>query len=96
MPNTDGPARGLRKAVCSNSPLAANAPPHSRAVTAPGSRDSMMMYCQLVLALGVPESIDNISAGGMLTEPMPILSTNSNSKARDMALIFNADMGVDG
>ena len=40
IPNTEGPANGLRNAVCNISPLTANAAPHSIAVTPCGSLDS--------------------------------------------------------
>ena len=39
MPKTLGPANGLRKAVCSISPLTARAAPQSMAVIACGRRD---------------------------------------------------------
>ena len=40
IPNTSGPARGLRKAVCRSKPLVARAAPESKAAIAAGSRDS--------------------------------------------------------
>ena len=45
IPNTLGPAKGLRKAVCSIRPLTAKAAPQSIAVMACGRRDWRMMNC---------------------------------------------------
>src|SRR3712207_8333275 len=45
IPKTSGPAKGLRKAVWSMSPLTASAPPLSRAVSAWGKRDPRTMNC---------------------------------------------------
>ena len=43
MPKMPGPAKGLRKAVCSSRPHTAKEEPVSNAVKACGSRDSMMI-----------------------------------------------------
>ena len=43
MPKMLGPASGLRKAVCSISPLTASEAPLNMAVMAWGSRDSRMI-----------------------------------------------------
>ena len=43
MPSIDGPARGLRKAVCNSKPDTARLAPHSIAVMLCGTRDSITM-----------------------------------------------------
>ena len=70
MPKTSGPARGLRKAVCSIRPLAASDAPQSVAVRAWGRRVSRTIYCQLNFALVSPRRIRATSWQGILTGPM--------------------------
>ena len=79
MPKTLGPASGLRKAVCSISPLTANAPPASRAVSACGSRDCRMMYCHDAFAVLSPKRIPTTSAAGMDTDPTRMLRAKSST-----------------
>ena len=76
-PNTLGPASGLRKAVCSISPLTAKAAPHRVAVMAWGSRDSRMMNCHEALAVSSPKSMLITSPAGIDTDPNSRLSAKS-------------------
>ena len=57
MPNTSGPARGLTKAVCSISPLAAREVPANKAATACGKRERRMIKRQDSLTLSSPRSV---------------------------------------
>ena len=57
MPNTSGPARGLAKAVCSISPLAARELPANKAATACGRRERRMIKRQDSLTLSSPRSV---------------------------------------
>ena len=82
IPKILGPAKGLRKAVCSISPLTASAPPQSIAVMACGSRDSRTMYCQEGFALSSPSRILTTSAAGILIDPMSRFSANSTTISR--------------
>ena len=74
IPKMLGPASGLRKAVCSSSPLTARAPPQSVAVMACGRRDSRMMNCHDALLLSLPIRMLTISGSGIFTEPTTRLS----------------------
>ena len=77
MPKMLGPARGLRKAVCSISPLTANAPPQSMAVMACGSRDSRMINRQEGFAVSSPNRMLNTSEAGILMDPITRLRMKS-------------------
>ena len=57
MPNTSGPARGLAKAVCNISPLAARELPANKAATACGRRERRMIKRQDSLTLSSPRSV---------------------------------------
>ena len=89
-PNTLGPASGLRKAVCSISPLTAKAAPHRVAVIAWGSRDSRMMNCHEALAVSSPKSMLTTSPAGIDTDPSNRLSANriatTNPKPKQYAV----------
>ena len=89
-PNTLGPASGLRKAVCSISPLTAKAAPHRVAVMAWGSRDSRMMNCHEALAVSSPKSMLTTSPAGIDTDPSNRLSANriatTNPKPKQYAV----------
>ena len=47
IPNTDGPANGLRNTVCICKPLTASPAPATVAVNACGTRELRMMLCQI-------------------------------------------------
>ena len=90
IPKTLGPARGLRKAVWSMSPLTASALPASIAVRACGSRDCRMMNCHEGLMFSLsPSRMRTTSSAGMDTEPTRMLRTKSNamSTARRMQYV---------
>ena len=70
IPKILGPARGLRKAVCSISPLTASALPQSIAVIACGRRDSSTIYRQEALLVSSPRRILNTSPAGILIDPI--------------------------
>ena len=71
MPSTEGPASGLRKAVCSNRPLTDRAAPHIRAVTAWGMRFSTTMYCHEGWSgQPRPSRMSVMARTGMLTLPL--------------------------
>ena len=77
IPKILGPASGLRKAVCSISPLTASAPPQSVAVMACGNRDSRMIKRQEGLAVSSPIRMPTTSPTGILTDPITRFSANS-------------------
>ena len=77
IPNTLGPANGLRKAVCNISPLTARAAPQSVAVIACGNRDSSTMNCHEALLASLPKRMLTTSAAGILTDPSSRLRANS-------------------
>ena len=70
IPNIEGPARGLRNAVWSNSPLTASELPHSTAVIACGRRVCNMMYSHDAWAQSLPKRMATTSVNGMSTEPI--------------------------
>ena len=89
MPKMLGPAKGLRNAVCSISPLTANAPPQRMAVMAWGNRDSRMMKRQEGLALSSPIRIVTTSPMGILTDPITRFSAKRITIAStSMRIIF--------
>ena len=47
IPNTEGPARGLRNTVCICKPLTDRPAPATKAVNACGKRDFQMIFCQV-------------------------------------------------
>ena len=79
MPKMLGPASGLRKAVCSMSPLTASAPPAKSAVTACGRRDSSTMYCHEGFTSSAPSRMANTSPTGIATEPTTMFSRKSST-----------------
>ena len=79
MPNTSGPASGLRNAVCSSRPQVASELPHSMAVSACGSRLSQMIYRQLSFPVYCPDSISSTSGNGIRTDPTVRFSPNSRT-----------------
>ena len=76
-PNILGPASGLRNAVCSISPLTANAPPQSIAVMACGRRDSRTINRQDAFSPSSPKRILTTSAIGIRIDPITRLSAKS-------------------
>ena len=92
IPSIDGPASGLRKVVCNIRPLAASEAPQSSAVTALGSRDSMIMYCHEAFDTSFPTRAFTTSPAGMLTVPINRLSrkritSSTKSTAASIALL---------
>ena len=79
IPKMLGPARGLRKAVCSISPLTASAPPQSTAVIACGSRDSSMINRHEGFAVSSPANMPITSPTGILTDPITRFIANSTT-----------------
>ena len=70
IPKMLGPASGLRKAVCSISPLTASVPPQSIAVMACGSLDSRMMNRQEAFCVSSPIRMLSTSAAGIRIDPI--------------------------
>ena len=84
IPNIDGSARGLRKAVCNIKPLTASDIPDRRAVMACGNRDSMTMNCHTDFDASPPVNMLKTSPKGMSIEPYARLAMKSNT-ARGMS-----------
>ena len=78
MPKMLGPARGLRKAVCSIRPLTASEAPQKTAVMACGRRDCRTMNCQELFSEVSPIKIRNTSLAGIETDPSNKFSTKSS------------------
>ena len=74
MPNTEGPARGLRNTVCICSPLTAKPAPATIAVSACGNRLLKIIFVQISFD-SPPVIIRYTSTIGILTEPMNKLTT---------------------
>ena len=87
IPKTEGPANGLRNAVCNINPLTDKATPHRIAVTACGNRDSRMMYRQLSFTPFSPVRTVQTSAGGIRIGPTMRLSVKRT--AMRMGRIIN-------
>ena len=83
MPRMEGPASGLRKEVCNNSPDVAREAPHRRAVNACGRRASSTMYAQISCSTPIPASARSTCATGMLTGPATRLTAVSNRVISD-------------
>ena len=81
MPKMDGPANGLRNAVCSKSPLTASELPHRMAVMACGKRVCNMMYFHAPLQFALPNMMLKTSDTGMSTAPNIRFRANAGSKA---------------
>lgn len=88
MPKMDGPASGLRKAVCSNKPLTASALPLSSAVSACGKRFSNTIKCHESFADPSPVSMRQTSDTGILTDPVIRFKTNRSRMAAASKTIF--------
>ena len=82
MPNIEGPASGLRNAVCNISPQAASDAPESRAVMVWGSLDSSTMKRCTSVAPWPPMRIRSTSVGGMWAAPVPRQSRESAVMAK--------------
>ncbi len=70
MPSIDGPARGLLKQVCSNSPATASDAPATAAVSIIGTRVSVTMTRHVPLATSPPVMAPHTSAAGISTDPV--------------------------
>ena len=89
MPKMEGSARGLRKAVCSSSPLTASAAPLQRAVTACGSRLSSTIYRHDGFSPSPrPSRMSSTSPAGIRIEPSNILRANSPITATSSKVTF--------
>ena len=87
MPKMPGPANGLRKAVCSMSPLTASAPPASVAVSVCGSRDCRMMKRHEGLtSASASKRMRSTSSAGIDTEPTKMLNAKSTAMSRPRAM----------
>ena len=86
MPKMEGPASGLRNAVCNSSPLAANAPPQRQAVMACGNRVCRMMYRQLSRSTSSPRRMWMISPMGIGTAPKMMLRAKSTTMVSVMTM----------
>ena len=87
IPNTDGPAKGLRNAVCSISPATDNEAPQNTATTACGKRLCRMMndVVSLTFPTGQPKqapSTSNTCEGGTCVLPTNMFTTNRASIAK--------------
>ena len=75
MPRMDGPARGLRKAVCRSRPQVPNAAPVSRAVSICGNRPWRTIMLQAGCpSTSPPQTICQTSRTGMSSEPHNIFA----------------------
>ena len=86
MPKISGPAKELRKAVCSIKPAADSEAPQSRAVIACGSLDCNTINSQLCFVDSPLNRIETTSLKGIFTEPMNRLSSSSNAIATDIKI----------
>ena len=78
IPNTEGPANGLRNTVCICKPLTANPAPATMAVNACGTRDFQMIFCQMTDSpSSIPQRIFQMERKGISTEPKNRFSRNS-------------------
>ena len=83
MPSMEGPASGLRKAVCNSRPQVLRAAPQSRAVTICGMRFSHTMKCHAGWSgTSLPQSMCQTVAAGMDTLPQTMLAAASIARAR--------------
>ena len=88
MPRMDGPASGLLNAVCSISPEAASAAPHSNAVTACGRRDSQIIKAQLVFSTSFPMRVFHTAPAGILIEPNQRFAAINTRMRTDSAMPY--------
>ena len=88
IPKMLGPASGLRKAVCSMSPLTANAAPQSVAVIAWGNRDWRMINCHDAFELSSPKRMFITSGTGIATEPRNRLRMKSTTISPPKAIQY--------
>ena len=65
MPNTEGPASGLRNTVCICRPLTDSPAPATNAVNAWGTRDFQMIFCQITDSSVFPHNIFHTERRGM-------------------------------
>ena len=79
IPNTDGPARGLRKTVCISNPLTESPAPAMAAVRDWGMRDFVTILNQIGSDISPSRQIFIIDFRGMETEPRARLSRNSST-----------------
>ena len=70
IPNTLGPARGFRNAVCNSRPLTASAAPQNIAVKACGRRDCRIINCHEAFCVSSPIRMRTTSLAGMDTDPI--------------------------
>ena len=77
IPNTEGPANGLRNTVCICNPLTAKPAPAASAIKACGKRDFQIMFCQETGSFPVPVRIFQIDCAGIATEPNNKFSSSS-------------------
>ena len=88
MPRMDGPASGLLNAVCSISPEAASAAPHSNAVTACGRRDSQIIKAQLFFSTSFPMRVFHTAPAGILIEPNQRFAAINTRMRTDSAMPY--------
>lgn len=86
MPSTDGPAKGLRKTVCICKPLTESPAPATNAVSACGTRDFQIIFCQITDSFPVPQRIFHTARSGMETEP----NTRFRKKNRKIEAIISS------
>ena len=83
IPNTEGPARGLRNTVCICKPLIDRPAPATKAVNACGKRDFQMIFCQVWGSSPVPVKMCHTALIGIRTEPNTMLR-NKNTTILNM------------
>ncbi len=69
IPNSDGPAKGLRNTVCICSPLMDSPAPATKAVMVCGKRDFQMIFCQISVSSPSPHKIFQTEENGMEIVP---------------------------
>ena len=69
IPKMEGPAKGFRKSVWSNSPLTASDAPAMMAVIAWGMRDCSTICSQALLPVSFPDKMSKMVDKGIDTEP---------------------------
>lgn len=86
IPNIDGPASGLRKAVCSIKPDTVSDAPAMSAVTVCGRRLPITMKRSGPSGSPPLKRMSNTSAGGIFTDPTNKLSRNSAASNMDITI----------
>lgn len=87
-PSIDGPARGLSKVVCNNSPATDRAAPASVAVQAIGKRVSRIIISHVLRVASLPIKMLSASLNGMFT--LPIIRHAGNRIKSNVDKIHNA------